>query len=306
MSKVSLITTVKDAAPFVGEFLASVATQTRPPDEVIVVDGGSTDETVEILRDAEGVTLLEEPGAGISRGRNAAVRAAAHDVIAVSDADCVLAPDWLERLLVPIEAGGSVSMGFYRPLVEGFLQACSATLLPEADEVDERTFMPSARSLAFRREAYEQAGGYPEWLEVGEDMYVNHRWREGDVDMRLARDAVVYWRIRPSLGATWRQYFRYAKGDAIAGIYSDRHAIRFGVYGAACLVLASRRTLPRLAAAGAAMAYASRPLRRAFTIIPDTPRRIAAGAAVPAMMAFTDAAKMAGYLAGLLERGRRP
>ena len=60
--------------------------------------GGSSDGTLQILRGADGVTLLEEPGANIARGRNVAIAAATHDIIAVSDADCVLAPDWLEGL----------------------------------------------------------------------------------------------------------------------------------------------------------------------------------------------------------------
>jgi glycosyltransferase involved in cell wall biosynthesis len=55
-SKVSLITTVKDAAEEIGPFLASLAAQTRVPDEVIVVDGGSSDGTVERLRSAHDLT----------------------------------------------------------------------------------------------------------------------------------------------------------------------------------------------------------------------------------------------------------
>src|SRR5439155_27304797 len=78
-SKVSLITTVKNASRYVGAWLDSVASQTRPPDEVIVVDGGSTDGTREVLRAAQSITLIEEPGANIARGRNGAIQAPVHD-----------------------------------------------------------------------------------------------------------------------------------------------------------------------------------------------------------------------------------
>ena len=60
--------------------------------------------------------------------------------------------------------------------------------------------MPSARSIAFRREVFEAAGGYPEWLAVGEDMYLNHRMLSGGAHMERALDAVTYWRVRPTVG----------------------------------------------------------------------------------------------------------
>jgi glycosyltransferase involved in cell wall biosynthesis len=298
--KVSLVTTVKDAAAEIGAFLTSLAMQTRAPDEVIVVDGGSTDGTVERLRGASGLTVLEEPGANIARGRNVAIAAATHDAIAVTDADCILGPDWLERLLEPIEAGADVAMGFYRPLEGGFLQACMAAVnLPPAEDVDPATFMPSSRSVAFRREAFEAAGGYPEWLDIGEDMYVSRRWRELGLDLRFAPGAVVRWRLRATLRDTWTQYFRYARGDAIAGMYPERHAIRFAAYAAAAYAGGTRGRLRTLATLAAAGAYARRPLRRAFDAFDDPLDRARAAVAVPALMAFVDAAKMAGYLAGL-------
>lgn len=305
--KVSLIATVKDAAPEVREFLASVAAQSRPADQVIVVDGGSSDGTLEILREAEGITLIEEPGANIARGRNVAVRAATHDVIAVSDADCVLEPDWLERLLQPIERGADVAMGAYRPMARTFFETCAAALsVPEPDELNERRFMPSARSVAFRKEAFWAAGGYPEWLDVGEDMYLNRRWRALGVRMELAPAAVVHWRVRPTLAAHWRQYSGYARGDALAGMYPERHAIRFAAYGAAFAALASRRRWPLALLAMAGAAYAARPIRRALRRLDRPAERLAAPFAVPAMMAVTDLAKMAGYLTGLAGRPRRP
>jgi glycosyltransferase involved in cell wall biosynthesis len=301
--KVSLIATVKDAAPEIEEFLVSVQAQTRQPDEVVVVDGGSTDGTAAALRGLPWITLIEEPGANIARGRNVAVRAASHDVVAVTDADCVLAPDWLQRLLEPMERGADVAMGTYRPLARTFFETCAAAIsIRELEEIDERRFLPSARSVAFRREAFEEAGGYPEWLDIGEDMYLNRRWRGLGSRMELAREAVVYRRPRPGLGAYWRQFSAYAAGDGLAGMFPERHALRFAVYGALAIAVASRRRPFLALAATAGAAYAARPVRRAFRLLPGARHRAAAAVAVPALMAVTDLAKMTGYLRGMAAR----
>jgi glycosyltransferase involved in cell wall biosynthesis len=214
--KISLIATVKDGAPFVRDFVESIRAQTHPPDEVVIVDGGSSDGTVDLLRAANDVRVIQEPGANIAHGRNVAVRAAIHEAIAVSDADCVLAPDWLERMLPALEDGADVVAGAYRPLSRSFFETCLAAVsVKDPDEI-RPGWMPSHRSVAFHRSVFERAGGYPEWLEIGEDMYLNHQFGRVGARMALAREAVAYWRPRPTLGETWKQYGRYAEGDARA------------------------------------------------------------------------------------------
>lgn len=301
--KVSLVSTVRDVGPArVQEFLASLRAQTRRPDEVVIVDGGSTDGTLEAFRSAGEVTVISEPGAGISRGRNVAIRAAAHDVLALTDADCVLEPEWLERLLRPIEAGADVAAGFYRPLASSFLQTCAgAVAVPEPDEV-RPGWLPSSRSIAFRRRAWEAAGEYPEWLRVGEDMYFNHRLLEAGLRMDLATDAMVGWRVRPTLAATWRQYARYAEGDAVAGMYPERHALRYATYGLLGAALASRRPWLLAAAALGGAAYARAPVRRAWRRLRTPAERAASLVAVPAVMALVDTSKMWGHARGLARR----
>ena len=304
--KVTLISTVKDCADRVPAFLASLSAQTRAPDEVVIVDGGSSDDTAARFRGDDAITVIDAPGTNIAAGRNVALAHATHEVIAATDADCELDPGWLAAIVAPIEAGADVTAGFYVPVVDGFFQTCMAAVnLPlDASEVDPARFMPSARSVAFRREAIDAVGGYPEWLDIGEDMWVNHRWRELGMDVRFAPDAVVRWRLRPDLTSTWRQYFRYGRGDAIAGMNPERHALRLGVYVGAMTALASERRFPKLLAGAGAAAYARGPVRRAWRRFPDPADRAAATLAVPALMAFIDAAKMAGYSAGLIRRLR--
>ena len=308
--KVTLISTVLNCVDRVAPFLASLEGQTRRPDEVVIVDGGSSDGTAEAFRAEPRVTVIDAPGANIATGRNIALAYASHEVIAATDADCELDPGWLAAIVAPLEDGADVAAGFYRPVAEDFFRRCVAALnLPmDASEVDPARFMPSARSVAFQREAIDAVGGYPEWLDIGEDMWVDHRWRELGMDIRFAPDAVVRWTLRPDLRSTLTQYFRYARGDALTGMYPERHALRFVVYGGLVAALMSGRTWPKLLAGAGAVAYARTPVRRAWRRLPGPADRAKATLVVPALMGATDLAKMAGYKAGLLRRirGRDP
>jgi glycosyltransferase involved in cell wall biosynthesis len=296
--KVTLVSTVKDAGPNIHAFLASLHAQTRQPDEVIVVDGGSTDGTLDALRDDPSITAMAEPGASISRGRNLAIERAAADVIAVTDADCELSPEWLKRLVPPIERGGAdVVAGCYRPLAQSPSQVWASAHIPDPEEVGPG-WMPSSRSIAFRHEAWEAAGRYPEWLEVGEDMYFDHRLVEAGCRIVHAPDAVVGWHVRPTLGATWRQYARYAEGDALGGMYVGRHVARFAAYALATVAVATRsRPLLAMTSLGAT-AYTAKPIARALRRLDSPAWKVASLLGVPAMTVCIDAAKMAGYLRG--------
>src|SRR5512143_802375 len=111
--KVSLILTVLNEGASIRKVLDSLRAQTRPPDEVVIADGGSRDDTVAILRDyaAAGrlpLRVVETPGANIAQGRNAAIRLTTGEIIAVTDAGVRCALDWLEKLTAPFaRAGGS-------------------------------------------------------------------------------------------------------------------------------------------------------------------------------------------------------
>ncbi len=215
----------------------------------------------------------------------------------MSDADCVLAPAWLESLLGALEGGADVAAGAYAPIAPTPWQVAASAHILDPQEIGPG-WMPSSRSLAFRREAFEAAGGYPEWLPIGEDMYLNQRWAELGLRIEPVPSALAWWRVRPTLGATWRQYAGYAEGDAAAGMYLERHAIRFGAYVLAATALGGRRRWPKAIVAAASIVRAVKPARRAWRRAPG-PDRWKAVALVPVMLALTDLAKMWGYVRGL-------
>src|SRR5437667_11298979 len=114
---ISLVMTVRNEAANLPLLLDSVLAQTLCPAEVVIVDGGSTDGTPQVAHSYIGrlpVRLVELPGANISEGRNAAIRAAACDIVAVTDAGVRLDPHWLERLARPLLGErADVASGFF-------------------------------------------------------------------------------------------------------------------------------------------------------------------------------------------------
>src|SRR3954466_1146359 len=210
--------TVRNEAGSLPALLDSVLEQSLRRAEVVIADGGSTDGTVEMARgygERLPVRVLELPGANISEGRNAAIRAAECDLVAVTDAGVHLDPMWLERLARPLLKGrADVASGFFvaDPRTP-FEVAMGATVLPDLADIKVESFLPSSRSVAFRKEAWARVGGYPEWLDYCEDLVCDMRLRESGCNFVFVPEAVAHFRPRSNLRAFFVQYYRYARGD---------------------------------------------------------------------------------------------
>ena len=294
--------------------LSSLEQQTRLPDEVVAVDGGSADGTSKLLRSYRGPLplLVEElPGSTISQGRNAAIRRATGEIIASTDAGVRLDPLWLAELVRPLERepGVEAVAGFFHPDPRSaFETALGATVLPAEEDVQPETFLPSSRSFAFTRAVWERAGGYPEWLDYCEDLVFDLRLREQGVRFHWAPRAVARFRPRASLRAFFRQYYLYARGDGKSDLWLKRHLCRYGVYAFAVLALPLGIRAPLLwtglVLGGAAYVY--NPYRRLLPRLGGLPlrERLIALGCVPLVRLTGDVAKMLGYPAGVRWRWR--
>jgi glycosyltransferase involved in cell wall biosynthesis len=324
--QVSVIVTVLNERPTIGRLLESLAAQSRPPDEVVVADGGSTDGTLGVLEEWTGsgrlgLKVLQMPGTNISEGRNAAIAAASGELIASTDAGVRLERDWLAALLAPFEgqtAEGSVAVvsGWFVADPQSLFEAAmGATVLPQVRQIHGETFLPSSRSVAFRKAAWQAAGGYPEWLDYCEDLIFDLRLRGLYGPFPFAPQATVHFRPRSSLRAFFKQYYHYARGDGKADLWRRRHAIRYLTYLVALPLFVVLALLHSpwwwLALLAGAVAYTATPYRRLASMLAPygSLDRLKAALLVPIIRLVGDVAKMIGYPVGLAWRWknrRRP
>src|SRR5690606_39182891 len=120
---------------------------------------------------------------------------------------CAIAPDWLEKILAPFAADATVEVvgGYYEATGDHPVQQCFADLLYKP-RLSKKTFLPSSRSLAFRRHVWEQVGGYPEDMTVAEDTEFDLRIRRGGFKEAFAPDAKVYWLVKSRYRGYFYQY----------------------------------------------------------------------------------------------------
>jgi succinoglycan biosynthesis protein ExoA len=223
--KVSVILTVLNEAASIESVLKNLLSQSRKPDEIVIVDGGSKDNTIELIKEfskkESSIKLVVAKGVNISQGRNIAIRHAIFPLIAATDGGCRSDTMWLEKLIEPLESDPSIDAvkGFFKSEPHNLFECLSGFLvLPGGlNEIEEDNYPMSGRSSAYRKMVWERAGGYPEWLYTAEDSLFEEKLRKMGANIKLAKDSIVYWRPRKTLWKTAKMFYLYGRGAGRIG-----------------------------------------------------------------------------------------
>ena len=229
----SLVITVLNEVDSVSEWFNSFSAQSVFPRELVITDGGSSDGTIALIKSEISLLqsqrnfsevsfkVIQQKNASIAHGRNQAIGAASHDLIAVTDLGCRLDAHWLERIISPLlfDQETDFSMGHYRAEAMSFWSKMySHFLIRDVGPDDLSTFLPSARSQAFRKSLWMQAGWFPDYLTfAGEDSLFALHCRSFARKIAFVPDAIVHWTMPKSFSKLFRMVFRYARGDAEGG-----------------------------------------------------------------------------------------
>jgi len=223
--QISLVIPVRNEEESLARLLDSIRRQTRPPDEVLLVDGGSTDRTVELARElAAGdprFRVVEAGEATPGRGRNVGAAAARHPWIAFTDAGIALEPDWLERLAERVagDPPADVVYGNFEPVTRTFFERCAAIAYVAPKEPREgggEARGPFIASSLMRREVWRRAGGFPD-LRAAEDLIFMENIERLGVVTRWAPRATAWWQLQPGFARTYRRFALYSKHNVWAG-----------------------------------------------------------------------------------------
>lgn len=249
--KVSLIIPVRDEAETIQDLLDSVTRQSRMPDEVIFVDGGSRDRTVEMLRSAcetnPRFRLIEARKALPGQGRNIGVANALYDWIAFTDAGNRLNDDWLEQLIAAAASDSETAIvcGNFEPVTDTFFTGCAAVAYIDNKVPRENGLCrgPFIASSLVRKDVWHAVGGFPD-LRAAEDLIFFEEIERRGYKFKWAPNATVHFFLRPGLWSTFRRFLLYSCVNVWAQRQNKWHygVARFYLLATPFLILAIWRS----------------------------------------------------------------
>jgi glycosyltransferase involved in cell wall biosynthesis len=241
VKKYSLITTLYNEEDNILNFLESYKKQTKYADEFIIVDGGSDDGTIEKIEKFSNKnkelniklivdkTCSKEFVSGpIAKGRNVAIKNAKYNYIAVTDAGCILDKKWFEEIVKPFNNGSiDVVAGWYKVnITNQFQKIYSDLFMTKLDKLDKNKFLPSSRSIAFKKNCWEKIGGYPEKSLTAEDTLFDINLKKSRCKFFFTEKAIVYWDCPKNYNEAFKKAEYYAIGDGINKIYFKKFLLR--------------------------------------------------------------------------------
>ncbi|MCC6004643.1 MAG: glycosyltransferase [Thermofilum sp.] len=208
--KVSVVVLTCNSAGTLELLLESLRRQTLPPHEIVVVDCGSTDGTIEIAR-KYGCIVYDKPVKVRAEARNIGVKISKGDIIAFIDSDCVAERNWLEELVKNFDdimiagVSGKVSALNSNKLIPKLID------LATKDEPHYATW-----NIAYRKCVLDEVNGFDSKLHACEDQALAWKIIRKGYRMVWNPNAIVYHKHRESLFSFLKQQYDYGTWAIIA------------------------------------------------------------------------------------------
>lgn len=220
-----------NAEKTIGKCIDACLDQDYPNVEVVVVDDGSSDSSVEILRRYGNIQVISQPQKGPAKARNLGWRSSSGEIICFTDSDCIPNSNWVSRIVVSYKDAnvGGVGGGYDIANPESWLARCIHEEIRERhlrmhDEVD---YLGSF-NVSYARRVLDEVGGFDEGFKKAsaEDNDISYRVRKlGHTLLFDANNCVAHHYVEHFWSYMrkqfWRGYWRISlykrHGDMLGG-----------------------------------------------------------------------------------------
>ena len=216
--KVSLICSVHNEGETIIEILDSIFGQTRVPDEVILIEDSSTDNTYSLLRKYQTkqkkLKVVQVKTKNRSKNRNLGIQKSKGEFIVCVDAGCRLKKDYIEKILRCKEKNkGKEFFGGVTRIKprNNFEKAYKILVERKADE----NYLPKGHAFCFDKILWKKTKGFDESLMMAEDTDFILRAKNVHQSPVVCGDAIVYWDSRKNFREVFEQFKNYGKWDGV-------------------------------------------------------------------------------------------
>lgn len=234
--KSSLIITTYNEESSIENLLDDLVKQTMLPDEIIFIDGGSSDNTTKIIsgfKSLLNINLILSPKLNkkfhtgpIAAARNLGISQSRNCNIIVTDAGCRVDKNFVKFMSKALESNLLVAGKYEANSGNSFQKKLERFFIPGEEKFLKSSFLPSSRSIAFKKECWETVNGYPENSYTAEDTLFAIRLRENFGDFYKEKNAIVYWDLPKDVDELKSKLINYSIGDRIQGLDKWKYFVK--------------------------------------------------------------------------------
>tara|TARA_Y100000590_G_scaffold209902_1_gene237831 strand:+ start:970 stop:1932 length:963 start_codon:yes stop_codon:yes gene_type:complete len=218
--KVSIAVPVFNEQGNLNSFVECLLSQTIQPEEIIFCDGGSTDETVSILRNYQKefptIKLVKREGLCRGSGRNSAIEASKNDFVALVDAGNLPEINWLELLVEEIVRSPEIEVvyGAVKPQQDNSItKSLSSFILGKRDH--DQLLDRSVASMLIKKEVWIKAGKFPESNDgsyIVEDLRFLDNLEGIEPNSKTKKIAFTNWKLPYTYFAIYKRFYNLTLG----------------------------------------------------------------------------------------------
>ncbi len=204
--------------------LDSFSKQTILPGEIIIVDGGSTDKTVDMIKNYQinnkqiKIILLETDYRNIGKQRNKGIMVSKNEIISLCDTGCIYDTNYFSNVVSYFSDNNNVDLVAAKYIAYSN-NVIGNEFIPSWTELDLDEYLPGGASMTIRKSIAVACGLFPEYLQnTGEDTYFSFMYRRKSDIWIFSDNSLLYWEIPKNKQEAKEKKEKYGYGDGLNGL----------------------------------------------------------------------------------------